>query len=121
MAFDADFLGTMPMDAQPDASTPTGSTHGNFVPDTPGDGDISMDPFMNLIDGCSTPTRNQWIEPVDEGIITEHPNSLVDEEVTTAYQKMSSFCVSPIFPSQLVFLYSPAIDPHVSTETVLTS
>ena len=85
------------MDSQPDtaaAAAEAENTHNHLVMDADGNGDIPMDPFMGLMGNDSTPARDQWLAPMDQGSITERPSSPADEEIVTAYQKMACFCVS---------------------------
>ena len=85
----------MLMDSQPDtAAAAIENTHNNLVMDADSNGDIPMDPFMGLIGNDSTPARDQWLAPMDQGSISERPGSPADEEIVTAYQKMAGFCVS---------------------------
>lgn len=82
------------------AATATPSMQ-NYVMDATVDGDIPMDPFINLMDNIIAPTQDQWLVQVEQAPAMERPNSPVDEEVRRAYKNMAGFCVSPIPPSAL--------------------
>jgi hypothetical protein len=95
LTLDVDYLGIMPMDSPTDtAAAAAENTHNHLVMAADSNGDIPMDPFMDLVGNYSTPARDQWLAPMDQGSIIERPSSPADEEIVTAYQKMAGFCVS---------------------------
>lgn len=114
LTLDVDYLGIMPMDSQPDsAAAAAENTHNHLMMDADSNGDILMDPFMDLMGNDSTPARDQWLAPMDQGSITERPSSPADEEIVTAYQKMASFCVSLDFTT--LCMGRSVVAPNCST------
>lgn len=93
---DLNYLGIMPMDPQIGVATSATESMQDYVMDTTIDGDISMDPFINLMGNSITPTQDQWLVPIEQGPMTERPSSPADEEIIRAYEKMAGLCVSPI-------------------------
>lgn len=102
------------MDSQPDTAAAAAEyTHNHLVMDADSNGDIPMDLFMGLMGNDSTPARDQWLAPIDQGSITERPSSPADEEIVTAYQKMADFCVSLDFTTLCMGRF--VVAPNCST------
>ena len=113
LTLDVDYLGTMPMDSQPDvAAFVAGDTFDNLVMDVDGSGDFHMDPFTSLTGNDSTSLRDQWLAPFEQESMTERPSSPADKEIVTAYQKMNGFCVS--LNSTTLYMGLPAIAPLIN-------
>ncbi|KAM5341477.1 hypothetical protein ACJ41O_014508 [Fusarium nematophilum] len=51
-----------------------------------------MDHLIHMAESGCTPAQAQWLAAPEQGLVTESPDSLADEEVLKAYQKMGSFC-----------------------------
>jgi hypothetical protein len=104
----------MPTDSQPDTvAVVAENPHSHLVMDADSNGDVPMDPFIGLMGNDSTPARHQWLAPMDQGSITEHPSSPADEEIVTAYQAMACFCVSLDFTT--LCMGRSVVAPNCST------
>lgn len=91
LCLDGGYLGGLSMDSRPDAAAD--STLQHFM-DAPGGGDIPMDTFMDMVGGNSSTPPDQWLVPAHESLFTERPATPADEEIVSAYEKMTSVCVS---------------------------
>ncbi|RYP15869.1 hypothetical protein DL765_005445 [Monosporascus sp. GIB2] len=89
---DVNYLGIMPTDSQFGVATAPTESMQDYVMDTTIDGDISMDPFIDLMGDSITPTQGQWLVQIEQGPVTERPSSPADEEIIRSYQKMAEFC-----------------------------
>lgn len=88
-----DFLGFMSME-QPNSVTGgsgEATQSGMFVPTF--EEEIPVDPFLTMLDQNTQPMNDQWLVQADQGTASERPSTPVEEEVTIAYGKMSTFCV----------------------------
>lgn len=109
---DVNYLGIMPMDPKIGVATSATESMQDYVMDATINGDISMDPFINLMGNSITPTQDQWLVPIEQGPMTERPSSPADEEIIRAYEKMAGFCVRPIQIS-LPVEYSNVLRNHL--------
>ena len=114
LTLDVDYLRIISKDSQPDpAAAAAENTHNHLMMDADSNSDIPMDPFMSLMGNDSTSARDQWLASMDQGSITEHSGSPADEEIVTAYQKMSCFCVSLDFTT--LCMGRSVVTPNCST------
>ncbi|RYP08072.1 hypothetical protein DL764_002112 [Monosporascus ibericus] len=89
---DANYIGIMPIYSQLGvATTATESMQGHVV-DATVYGDMSMDPFIDLMGNNITPTQDQWLVQIEQEPMSERPSSPADEEVIRSYDKMVDFC-----------------------------
>jgi len=95
-SLDVNYLGIMPMDSQFGVATTAVESMQDYVMDATIEGDIPIDPFINVMGNSITPTQDQWLVQIEQGSVTERPSSPADEEIIRAYNKMAGFCVSPI-------------------------
>jgi len=93
--FNAGCIDSLPIDPLsrgPDTPGPASQT----VPNAFVSGDVPMDNFMDFFDNQNTSSPDRWLVPVDPNLAIERPGTPADEEITNSYQKMASFCVSPV-------------------------
>lgn len=111
---DVDYLGNIPMDSQPE-TTAIDHIHGHLMSTADDTNDSSMNPFIGVMDNDSTIAQDQWLTPMDQGSLNEHPSTPVNEEIVTAYQKMADFCVSLDFTTLCLRLSFLALKNSVLT------
>lgn len=90
ISLDLGYLGNLSADLETELAQP--------APTALDDDNISVGSFMNLINSTNPPPRDQWLVQAHDGYPEDRPGTPVDEEVQRSYQKISTFCVSLLYP-----------------------
>lgn len=94
---DVDYFGIGPMEIQSRNDEPTETRQGSLVLDDGVDSDLPIDPLLDIMGNAEIANLQQWLVPVESGPLTQTSDSSVEEELMSAYQKMSGICVSVAF------------------------
>ncbi|TPX08403.1 uncharacterized protein E0L32_010133 [Thyridium curvatum] len=89
---DVDYFGIGPMEVQSRNDELTETRQGSLVLEDGVDSDIPIDPLLDIMDNAEIANLQQWLVPVESGPLTQTSDSSVEEELMSAYQKMSGIC-----------------------------